>query len=332
MTNNNMTASLDDRFFYHSFPRRKGSEQLEIEKGLNILALIADLGLLLTPEVVRWAAATMDGPPRVERNVQTRVCFTELMVKELEAHADIFGRFALEFKVETVRAMGAMPVFYVPRSTQPNDPNGEAFGPTLVTQIMDAKNLLHRVAALGDYVAAPLKESFEYQVHFAENSEANRGFMLEPGNTRSVLASLTYGLSPPKMLRDAMMGILNLFYPADDHHDPTQPKLMAYYRQREWRITGILVRNGVDQMRHLTKKEFAALEKVDLQLFTREIDEPLGRQPFWHLCLVYPMLKGKRIIDVASRVIVPEAALAQAKALLVKVKSPIPVVALESLR
>lgn len=109
---------MQERFFYHSFPRRGASTAEEIDKGCKILAAIRDFGLLLTPQLIEWKQPTLDeAQPRVFPVLQKRVCFAELNPSELPQHAKKFGRFALEFEIDTVHRLGAVPVFYVPQPT-----------------------------------------------------------------------------------------------------------------------------------------------------------------------------------------------------------------------
>jgi hypothetical protein len=115
-----MTATAEtmklEGFFYHSFPRRGRHGDKEVQKGLKILELIRDFGLLLTPEVTAWEYPHADGsPPRKIEMVQRRVSFTELSPCELPRHAEEFGRFALEFEIDTLKSLYALPVFYIPR-------------------------------------------------------------------------------------------------------------------------------------------------------------------------------------------------------------------------
>ena len=86
---------IQQRLFYHSFPRRGRNTAGEIEKGCRILSLIADAGLLLTPEGVHWKYPHADGtPPREQQVIQRRVCLTELAPAELPRPGEEFGHFA----------------------------------------------------------------------------------------------------------------------------------------------------------------------------------------------------------------------------------------------
>src|SRR5713101_4938638 len=106
-----MSEPLHERFFYHSFPRRGASTDAEAEKGKKILAAIRDFGLVLTPQFIEWSQPSLGAPPRVLPILQKRVCFTELSLNELPGHAEKFGHFSLEFEIDRVRRLGAMPVF-----------------------------------------------------------------------------------------------------------------------------------------------------------------------------------------------------------------------------
>src|SRR5262245_8661149 len=63
------------RYFFHSFPRRKGATA---KKGLAILESIVRSGLLLTPELIEWREIQSNGRFSEPFTVaQKRVCFTE---------------------------------------------------------------------------------------------------------------------------------------------------------------------------------------------------------------------------------------------------------------
>ena len=56
---------MDERYFYHSFPRRGSSTEAEIDKGCKILASIRDFGLLLTPQLIEWQQPALSRWPRI---------------------------------------------------------------------------------------------------------------------------------------------------------------------------------------------------------------------------------------------------------------------------
>ena len=115
---------------------------------------------------------------------------------------------------------------------------------------------------------------------------------------------------------NAMIGALSLteslFYSTDNDH---LDEALAYYRQREWRITGGYDINGVPRGRPLTPDEKARIAAIDPRFWnwdhnisnetSKRIDRALVLNPF----------NGKSVTDSASRIIVPLDALEQAREL-----------------
>jgi hypothetical protein len=147
MTSDISNAVEPERFFYHSFPRRGRSDTTaENPKGLKILELIRDFGLLLTPEITSWQYPHANQtPPRNMQMVQRRVSFTELSSKQLPEHAKEFGHFALEFEIDTLKDLGAIPVFYIPKWGSSS--LARSLGQTLVIQMIDAMCLIDRIGS-----------------------------------------------------------------------------------------------------------------------------------------------------------------------------------------
>ncbi|MBI3884137.1 MAG: hypothetical protein HY302_00145 [Opitutae bacterium] len=318
----------DERFFYHSFPRRGRDTIGEVTKGCEILALIRDAGLLLAPEIVEWRYSHANGsPPRVERFLQNRVCFTELSPSELARHASEFGHFALEFRIETIRKLGGMPVFYVPNPKEANDSTPEQLGSTLVIQLMDARNLANHIAGLSEVFRGPVpvEREIDFCVEFKENPNATKSFRLVTDEAKKTLEAITHGVTPARMLADGITGTLNLFYPTDGH---TENSTMVNYRQREWRIIGNVSVKGVSLMKRLNPEERDQLQRIDAEFFGRVLECPLGDVPLLDACLMYPKLNGEPIIELVNRVIVPDSAVAKAKNVLSGLRRPPMVVSL----
>ncbi len=59
-----------------------------------------------------------------------------------------FGHFALEFDISTLKRLGAMPVFYIPQSADPDTNEVTSLGSTLVVQSIDAMILAMRLAGV----------------------------------------------------------------------------------------------------------------------------------------------------------------------------------------
>ena len=84
----------DERFFFHSFPRPKAGEQ-PLEKGLQMLAFMKEIGLVLAPEVVKWNASSLSTNEEEVQILQRRACFTEIARSEFLSTAGPSGRFLL---------------------------------------------------------------------------------------------------------------------------------------------------------------------------------------------------------------------------------------------
>jgi hypothetical protein len=322
-----MSVAEKERFFYHSFPRRGSNTDAEIAKGCKILSLICDAGLLLAPEVVTWQYPHADGsPPRTQTYIQRRVCFTELAPGDLSEHAEIFGRFALEFEIDVLKGMGALPVFYIPQATSASPSEINNLGSVLVNQMIDATRLLMRVAELKKEVdAAPDGSRLDRTL----GVDKFKDFSFDSKETRNTLEALGYGLTPPDMLEQSLYGLLHCFYPADNLKEN---RALAYYRQREWRISHNFAIRGEDVMRRPSDEMIGRLMEFDAQFFGRDFPIPSGTSCLAKESWIYPGFGGKRVMQMVRRVIVPSAAVERATEMLAKLPNPPPVVLIESLR
>jgi hypothetical protein len=197
-----------ERFFYHSFPRRGRGTDHEVEIGCKMLALMCN-GLVLTPEIVKWEYPHADGaPPRKMEVQQKRVCFTELSPADLPRHADEFGHFALEFEIDVLKGLGAIPVFYIPKRI------GEAsevtaLGSILVIQIIDAMVLAMRLAGVKKNLDdAPLATG-KFSCEFGFTESKLRTFNLDAAETRKFIEAFTYSITPPDMLENSLTALLS---------------------------------------------------------------------------------------------------------------------------
>ena len=117
---------------------------------------------MLTPQLIEWKQPSAGkSASRVFPVLQKRVCFTELALHELPQHAEKFGHFALEFEIDTVRRLGAVPVFYVPQPTSAAG-DGSAVGTALLAIAMDAYVVTQRIAYLDELFkgSTPVAEKF----------------------------------------------------------------------------------------------------------------------------------------------------------------------------
>lgn len=153
-----------------------------------LLELIRDFGLLLTPEIARWEYPHADGtPPRSASMIQRRVSFTELSPAELARHSDEFGHFALEFEIDTLKSLGAMPVFYVPRAVD----GADSLADTIVMQIIDAMRLTDRIARVVPILGQASPEQTVIPISFGM-SDSQKVYMFNPAQARETLAGISY--------------------------------------------------------------------------------------------------------------------------------------------
>jgi hypothetical protein len=313
------------RFFYHSFPRRGRSSESEISKGCQILSLICDIGLLLAPEIVAWSYPHADGTPaRKQQIIQRRICFTELAPVELTGHAEEFGHFALEFDVSVIKRLGAMPVFYIPQPVDEDTTEITSLGSTLVVQSMDAMILAMRLAGVKRLVETTLDECVDCTFGF----QRLKTFNFDAQETRNFIDGFTYALTPPDMLEQALAGLLNCFYPADNVRDN---KALAYYRQREWRIAWNFAIRGEEVMRRTSDEVVARLLDLDSDFFGRAFETSAGMSQLAREAWILPGVSGKRIVELVNRIVVPSAALRSAQAIIARSGTSVPVISIEEM-
>jgi hypothetical protein len=316
-----------ERFFYHNFPRRGGGTNREVEIGCKMLALMCN-GLVLTPEVVKWEYPHADGaPPRKMEVQQKRVCFTELSPAELPRHADEFGHFALEFEIDVLKGLGAIPVFYIPRQVSGGD-EVTSLGSILVIQIIDAMILAMRLAGVKKNLDNAPFATGEFPCTFGFTETKLQTFNLDAAEARKFIQAFTYSLTPPDMLENSLAALLSFFYPADDIE---RNKTLAYYRQREWRIVGNIAVRGEELMRRPRTEFVERLLEIDPEFFGREFPPSSGRRLADDI-YVFPGIGEKRIIEMARRIIVPDAAVERAKSIVECVTDPPPVIGFRELQ
>jgi hypothetical protein len=323
-----MSATQRERFFYHSFPRRGSNTGVEMDKGCKILSLICDAGLLLAPKVVKWEYSHADGsPPRKQEYIQRRVCFTELSPSDLIEHAQNFGLFALEFEIDVLKGMGALPVFYIPRATSADASEINSLGSVPVMQTIDAMVLAMRLAGVKQNLGGT-PEVVEGRFDNTFGFDKLKTFSLDVQETRKALEAFCYGLTPPDILQHGIVGLLGCFYPADNLRDNNA---LAYYQQREWRISGNFAVRGEEVMRRASDEVIGRLLDIDAEFFGRDFPTPWAKR-LAEEALVYPGFGGKRVIQMVRRVIVPREALDRASATVARLAPDVPVVCIEELK
>jgi len=118
---------------------------------------------------------------------------------------------------------------------------------------------------------------------------------------------------PVEILRNALKYVSGFFYPAEDL---CYTDLLAYYRQREWRFVANLMKRGQEITRSPTPEEIDRLLQIDPGFFGQVLTFFTGDYRRVDQCRLYSVLEGKRLIDFARRVVVPQAGLSDARRVL----------------
>jgi hypothetical protein len=311
-----------ERFFYHSFPRRfRGVPEVELAKGHQILSAICEVGLVLTPEMTTWQERLLDGSLGAPwTNIQKRCSFTELRPTELAVHGDAFGHFSLEFDPLEFRRLGGIPVFYVPR-TATGEPGFDALGTTMLARVGEIQRLLDRLAMVSSRTSTASDKSQLLGVQQpGKEPQFSRASL---GAAEDIIAILTSGSQSVEALRDSLRFLSGYFCPTEDLRF-TEP--LGYYRQREWRLLANVA--GAD--RSLTSVEIDRLLAIDGEFFGKVATYFTGDFRRVDQCRIFSHFQGKPLLSCARRVVVPNAAVNDVRALLRGVSGP-EVVALDAL-
>lgn len=312
-------------YFYHNFPRpRHGESRRDIlDRGWAVLKSIRTTGLILAPEIVEWRTPVSIGSPLPIRIFQRRICFTELSRRELSAHAERFGPFALEFCIGTLRRAGALPVIYMPQSMSKKDLL-TLLGPFLVSHIGHIKRTLEQLQRLNRWndptcIAADFPGATEMAadcVLTLRNGDESRGtvqeFRVPWGAISDFLRFLSFENAPFDAMNGAMSIAQSLFYPSDDDHTG---EALGYYRQREWRITADYRINDRERVRPLDAGERASLARIDGSFWTRELRH--GDQTFTRVDRAAALLDPNpdELLAMVTGVVVPKELVPDAHAL-----------------
>ena len=260
------------RFYFHSYPRlRKGeSREDQLRKAQLISQSILDNGLLLTPEYHEYPLRDRDGNIIDQIKVtQRRICFTELEPAILPKHSESFGPVALVYEIETLRRLGALPVFYVPLVTEGGYLSGLAS--ELLAGITDASRLVSSLVAIRRHLSASASLKMDYRgrsVSFgSDQSDAIRFFI----DTLLDSARTDGGATESRLSTTA-----SCFYPTEN---PKYTEPLHYYRQREWRIVGgFFSFNNAPMAFPATEAQVKQLEAIDPDFFAK-------RMEFWEPAL-----------------------------------------------
>lgn len=319
-------GAMEQRFFYHSFPRWASTPQEAVTKGLRVLNSIVNSGLLLTPEKIEWSEFLQDGTRSKPIQVfQKRISFTELSPRELPEHARTFGPYALEFTVENLRLLGGIPVFYLPQPG-PQERALEGVAAAIVARLADIQTVLARLADLAGLVTTTADKAELIQV-------IRNGIPI--GVTRcsiqaaeDLLQILRFEVQPPQDLLNTIRALSGFFYPTEDL---TYTGVLAYYRQREWRIVANMSRRGVEVTRDLSFNEMERLCELDPEFYGRRLTFPTGEHRRVDQCKYLSDIENRPLWMWVRRVIAPDEAVAEVQALLESLGCFLSVMALSNL-
>ena len=252
---------MTQHFLYHSFPRGVSVERDEIKLGIRTLLAVLDAGLLLVPEKITFPQVTADGGLDYLGGSfiwQLRCCFTLLQENELLRHSAKFGCFSLQFEVEELRALGACPVFYIPRPMGRDfEWSVSSFGINLVHQVRDIVSLLRALLDLQRLASSAENKNALVRLH----GDAPGRITIE--NLEVMLNYLAAPSEGFQNLHDYGQALSNLFYHADSARQENLGALpdLNYYSQREWRIISGFVANGRVMDRGLSSDEISGLHE-----------------------------------------------------------------------
>lgn len=283
---------------------------------------MATSGLLLTPEKTVWSEFRQDGTKSPPIEVfQKRSSFTELAPSELEEHGRLFGPFALEFEIESLRLLGAIPVFYLPTpGTEERALGGVAAA--LVARMAEVQQMLARLTEISLLVANTANKNELLDVTI--NGKPAGRTRCTIGGAEDLLNILTHQAQPVQELLNAFRALSGFFYPTENF-EYTGP--LAYYRQREWRIINAVMHRGREISRPITEAEGDELINIDREFFEKRLRFPTGEYRRIEQCRYIADVGGRPFLDWARRVIVPDEVVERASEILWTAAMPTPVTA-----
>jgi hypothetical protein len=296
-----------ERFFYHSFPRPDDGVDSN-KKGIEILKSIVNYGLLLTPEITNWQERLMDGNLSKPWSLyQKRACFTELPPTELDEHSKHFGPISIEFEIKVLRQLGAIPVFYLPRPTS-NEQSLEYLGSAMMARIGEIQQLLDRMTEIESLANQSIND-WDY-LSIQKSGFPATSTRCTMGGTKDFLSVLRLNSQPLHALKSSLQGLCGFFYPTEDL-DYTS--LMAYYRQREWRIVGNVLEDGKPLSRELETNEKCNIASTNTNFFWKVKKFRTGEKPRIDECQLFPSYKNIPFIKYARRLIIPSEYVSEVK-------------------
>lgn len=304
--------------FYHSFPRRfcNGSSKLQMEKGLEILSSILNYGLLLVPEVVEF-----DGEIDIETGsatsellaLQRRFCLTHIGEEQLRLHAENFGGFHIEFDEMSIRELGAIPVFYIPKSEPSKGTGLDILGNTLLHRLSEIQDVLSILSEVDERLNERKKSLFGNSIKLYSNNSKRK---FSESDLKWFLSSLKEGKQSFKELTATVELLSYIFYPTK-RFSPSQNSFcktdnihktsnMYYYLQREWRVIGGISLNSVMIDDDLTSHEKVSILDVDYDFFSKPVSDLFDSNRIIDECKIIREINGKKIRYFINKIYAPK--------------------------
>jgi len=288
---------VSHRYFYHSFPRRAHHDA---DRAKRILASICKNGLLLVPEEVSWSDPTQTDKSLRIHAIQRRACFTELSAEELGQHADVFGAFAIEFEIESLRRIGALPVIYVPDALEASTYH-DAIGTSLLANLASSAAIIDSIANCKNLTGPTL----EVELTMKDGETTLREFsMVETAAIKEYLFLMEKAQGIPyHEMRNALMSMSSIFYPTDHQKYTDQ---LGYYRQREWRVISGFYIHGVPTTTVATEEQRDELLQIDESFFAKTLKFPDGVFSLAAKSHFLLRVNNRHFLEMARRVVVPK--------------------------
>jgi hypothetical protein len=308
-----MDSQLERRFF-HSFPRPKKNESPDatLARGLRILEVMKQVGLVLAPEVVNWDVSLLGANSL--SFLQRRASFTELSFSDLADHSAAFGPISLSFGIAALRDAGATPVIYVPQGTA-NSPvsliatfcvNGAYHTKGVLSQLQQLKEVSDP-ELVSQRHKMPVSPEYELTLqNAAPDASIAAQYKVRASVIRDILQYIGFRNIPFDHSTAILGYFLNIFYPTDNAYRSDQ---LAYYRQREWRLVASDIGiKGRPIIRDLSGAEKARLEDIDPEFWLRELAVDGKNRRRVDLAVVYEPEPGWDFLKLVHEVLAPASA------------------------
>lgn len=284
---------------------------------------MAASGFLLTPEITSWAENLQSGELSDPTGLmQKSISFTELEPAELSRHATRYGPYSLEFPIPALLELGALPVVYLPPSRSPRV-GLDGIGAMHVMRLGEIQHLLELLRDVSDL------EDDGTRLLTTRNGQPIAETSISVTDAQEFVRLLELQIQPVEALVGALKAFLGLVYPTTNEAEGDDE--LKHYREREWRIVGSVILDGVEIHRELSDDQRDAILEIDPFFFGESVKYPWGSARPVDQCLAFTDLGGRHVLSYASRCIVPLDAIADIERVLDKAGLDIDVIGLEDL-